>query len=97
MLAEDENKQHIIDEVYRKSVAQKDKKADEMVNYVKEIYGQFTDQQMSDKIAAMLTPEGTKAEVKIVYQTIEDLHKACLIIKVIGISQETIQLQVETK
>lgn len=76
-LLKDENKQHIIDEVYRKSVAQKDKKSDQMVNYVKEIYGQFSEQQVSDKIAEMLTPEGTKAEVKILYQTIEGLHQAC--------------------
>lgn len=76
-LLKDENKQHIIDEVYRKSVAQKDKKTDEIVNYVKEIYGQFSDQQVADKIAEMLTPVGTKAEVKIVYQTIENLHLAC--------------------
>ncbi|HTN68625.1 MAG TPA: hypothetical protein VLZ33_04090 [Dysgonamonadaceae bacterium] len=72
-----ENKQHIIDEVYRKSVEQKERKTDEMINYVKEIYNQFTDQQISDKIAEMLTPKGTKAKVEIVYQTIEDLHKAC--------------------
>ncbi len=50
---------------------------DEIKNYVKEIYGQFTDQQVADKIAEMLTPEGTKAGVKIVFQTIEGLHEAC--------------------
>ena len=76
-LLKSEDKQHIIDEVYRKSVAQKNKRPDEMVNYVKEIYGQFTDQKVADKIAEMLTPKGTKAEVQIVFQTIEDLHKAC--------------------
>ncbi|MGV8962914.1 MAG: amidophosphoribosyltransferase [Candidatus Saccharimonadaceae bacterium] len=76
-LLKTEDKQHIIDEVYRKSVEQKDKKSDEMVNYVKDIYSQFTDQQVADKIAEMLTPEGTKAEVKIVFQTIEALHIAC--------------------
>ena len=69
--------QHVIDEVYQKSLAQKDKKKEEIVNYVKEIYEPFTDEEISDKIALMLTPEGTKAEVKIVYQTIENLHKAC--------------------
>jgi amidophosphoribosyltransferase len=76
-LLKDEDKQCIIDEVYKKSVAQKNKKSDEMVNYVKDIYGQFTDQQVADKIAEMLTPEGTRAEVKIVFQTIEGLHEAC--------------------
>ena len=76
-LLKTEDKQHIIDEVYRKSVEQKNKKPAEMVNYVKEIYNQFSDQQVADKIAEMLTPKDTKAEVKIVFQTIEDLHKAC--------------------
>ena len=47
------------------------------MNYVKEIYAPFTDQEVSDKIAVMLTPEDTKAHVKIIYQTVEDLHKAC--------------------
>ncbi len=69
--------QHVIDEVYQKSLAQKNKKKEEIVNYVKEIYEPFTDEEISDKIARMLTPEGTKAEVKIVFQTIENLHKAC--------------------
>ena len=76
-LLKDEDKQYVIDEVYKKSVAQKNKKSDEIVNYVKDIYGQFTDEQVADKIAEMLTPEGTKAEVKIVFQTIEGLHEAC--------------------
>lgn len=76
-LLKTEDKQHIIDEVYRKAVEQKNKKSDEIVNYVKEIYSQFTEQQVADQIAEMLTPEGTKAEVQIVFQTIDNLHKAC--------------------
>ena len=76
-LLKDENKQYIIDEVYKKSVVQRDKKPEEIVNYVKDIYNEFTEQQVADKIAEMLTPEDTKSEVKIVYQTIQGLHKAC--------------------
>ena len=55
-LLKDENMQHVIDEVYRKCVAQKDKRPQEMVNYVKDIFGQFSEQQVADKIAEMLTP-----------------------------------------
>ena len=44
---------------------------------MKEIYAPFTDQEISDKIAEMLTPENTNAEVKIIYQTVADLHIAC--------------------
>jgi amidophosphoribosyltransferase len=76
-LLKEHDMRRVIDEVYRKSLAQKDKKKEEIVNYVKEIYEPFTEEELSDKIAQMLKPEGTKAEVKIVYQTIENLHKAC--------------------
>lgn len=76
-LLKERNLGHIIDGVYKKSAAQRNKPKEEIVNYVKEIYKPFTDQEISDKIAQMLTPQGTKAEVKIVYQTVEDLHKAC--------------------
>lgn len=76
-LLKERNLGHIIDSVYKKSAAQRNKPKEEIVNYVKEIYEPFTDQEISDKIAQMLTPQGTKAEVKIVYQTVEDLHKAC--------------------
>lgn len=69
--------QHIIDETYEKSVAQSRKKKEEIVNYVKDIYAPFTDEEISAKIAQMLTSEDIKAEVQIVFQSIEDLHKAC--------------------
>ncbi|MEG1540044.1 MAG: amidophosphoribosyltransferase, partial [Muribaculaceae bacterium] len=46
------------------------------VNSVKEIYAPFTDEEVSRKIAEMLTPDDTEAEVEIVYQTLEGLHKS---------------------
>ena len=76
-LLKERNLYHIVEEVYQKSKAQEDFNDADVVNYVKEIYAPFTDQEISDKIAEMLTPEDTKAEVKIIYQTVEDLHKAC--------------------
>lgn len=76
-LLKENGMQHIIDSVYRKSAEQRNKPKEEIVNYVKEIYEPFTDEQISKKIAQMLTPPGTKAEVEIVFQSIEDLHKAC--------------------
>ncbi len=76
-LLKERGMQDLIDDVYRKSLAQKDKKKEEIINYVKELYAPFTDEEISDKIAQMLTPEDTRAEVKIVFQSIEDLHKAC--------------------
>jgi amidophosphoribosyltransferase len=76
-LLKERGMQHIIDETYEKSVAQSRKKKEEIVNYVKEIYSPFTYEEISDKIAQMLTSADIKAEVKIVFQSIEDLHKAC--------------------
>ena len=76
-LLKERNLYHIVEEVYQKSKAQEDFRDADVVNYVKEIYAPFTDQEVSDKIAVMLTPEDTKAHVKIIYQTVEDLHKAC--------------------
>ncbi|WP_297869119.1 amidophosphoribosyltransferase [uncultured Flavobacterium sp.] len=76
-LLKERNLYHIVEEVYQKSKAQEDFRDADVVNYVKEIYAPFTDQEVSDKIAEMLTPEDTKAHVKIIYQTVEDLHKAC--------------------
>lgn len=76
-LLKERGMQYIIDETYEKSVAQSRKKKEEIVNYVKDIYAPFTDEEISAKIAQMLTSKDIKAEVRIVFQSIEDLHKAC--------------------
>ena len=66
-----------IRQVYQKSLDQVDKPKEQIVNYVKEIYEPFTDKEISRERARMLTPEGTRAEVIIVYQSLEGLHQAC--------------------
>ncbi len=76
-LLKERNMYHIVDEVYQKSKAQENYSDTDVINYVKEIYAPFTDQEISDKIAEMLTPEGTKAAIKIIYQTVADVHLAC--------------------
>ncbi|MFB6318660.1 amidophosphoribosyltransferase [Saccharicrinis sp. FJH54] len=76
-LLKDQGKQKVIDEVYEKCKAQQYLPKEEIVNYVREIYDGFTDEEVSAKIAEMLTPEDMKAEVQIVYQTVENLHEAC--------------------
>ena len=68
---------HIISNVYKKSKAQEGLPKEKIINYVKEIYQPFTAEEISCKIAELLTPEGTQAGVKIVFQSIEGLHKAC--------------------
>jgi amidophosphoribosyltransferase len=76
-LLKERNLYHIVDEVYAKCKAQEDFKDVDVVNYVTAIYEPFTDQEISDKIAEMLSSSEIKAEVKIIFQTVEDLHVAC--------------------
>lgn len=76
-LLRETGKENIINEVYKKCVAQKDLPKENIVNHVKEIYKPFTPEQISKKISEMLKPEDSKAEVEIIYQTIENLHIAC--------------------
>lgn len=66
-----------VEAIYKKCVAQVNSKDNEIINYVKEFYAPFTAHQISDKIGELLSPPEIKAEVKIIYQTIESLHKAC--------------------
>lgn len=68
---------HIVDEVYQQCKAQENLADAEVTNHVNAIYAPFSDREISDKIAEMLRPDDTKAEVKIIFQTVEDLHKAC--------------------
>nr|WP_294788873.1 amidophosphoribosyltransferase [uncultured Flavobacterium sp.] len=76
-LLKERNLYHIVDEVYAKCKAQADFADKDVVNYVTEIYGQFTPEEISDKIAEMLSSPEINAEVKIIFQTVEDLHVAC--------------------
>ena len=76
-LLKDRGKENIINEVYKRSKAQQDSPKEEIVNYVKEIYAPFTDEEVSDKIGELLKSSSINAEVKIVYQTVDNLHKAC--------------------
>ena len=66
----------LITSTYKKCKAQEDWKKEDVENYVKEIYAPFTDEEISDKIAEMITGPEIKAEVKLVYQSIEGLHNA---------------------
>jgi amidophosphoribosyltransferase len=76
-LLKDRGMLSLVDEVYKKSKAQENTPDAEVVNYVKDFYAPFTDQEISDKIAEMLSSEGIKADVKIIFQSVDNLHKAC--------------------
>ena len=68
---------YLIDDVYAKCKEQQGRPKEEMVNHVKEIYAPFTDEEISNKIARMITGEDVRAEVKVVFQTVSNLHRAC--------------------
>ncbi|NGY36486.1 amidophosphoribosyltransferase [Flavobacterium sp. XN-5] len=76
-LLKDRNLYHIVDEVYLKCKAQENYKDPDVINYVTAIYEPFQPQEISDKIAEMLSSPEINAEVKIIFQTVEDLHVAC--------------------
>ena len=67
----------LIDDVYRHCVEQRSLPKEEMVNYVKDIYAPFSDEDISQKMVEMLRPEGITTPIEIVYQSLEGLHRAC--------------------
>jgi amidophosphoribosyltransferase len=64
-------------DLYVEAKAQMLLPADQNVNLVKRIYEPFTDEEISNKITELLRPSNIQAETKIIYQTVENLHKAC--------------------
>ena len=75
-LLNDTQQTSVINDVYAKCKAQQELPKEEIINYVKLIYKPFTAQQISDKIAELVTAKGVTTDVTVIYQSIEDLHKA---------------------
>ncbi len=75
-LLEERGMQHVAEEVYEKCRNQDSVESGRIENYVKAVYAPFSDDEIADKISEMLTPSFVKAEVKIVFQTVNDLHSA---------------------
>ncbi len=76
-LLKETNQYNIVDEVYGKCKSQKEQNDTEIQNFVKEIYIPFTDVQISNKIAQMLKTEDISSNIEVIYQTVDNLHKAC--------------------
>ena len=76
-LLKEKYKENLLEEVLEKAIAENAKPSAEIRNVVKEIYKPFTPQEISDKITQLLLPANTKAEVQIIYQSIEGLHASC--------------------
>ncbi len=67
----------VLKEIYTKCLDSLSKEAKQVPNYVKEVYAPFSNAELELKISDLLRPQDMKAPVKILFQTIEDLHKAC--------------------
>ena len=76
-LLQEKNMQSVIQETYEKAKKQQNLPKEQIVNYVKDIYKPFTDEQISDKIAELLTPSYVSTKISIVYQKTNGLHDAC--------------------
>jgi len=76
-LLKENDKYHMIDEVYHKCKAQLELKDRKVKNYVKDLYSEFTADKISDKISELISDKTVKAKVKTIFQPIENLHKAC--------------------
>ena len=67
----------IVEEIYHKCKKQLEIADKDVVNHVKDLYAPFSDQEISDKIAEIISDENINADVKLIFQSVEDLHKAC--------------------
>ena len=76
-LLKETGREHVIWETYEKCQASLSMDKEKVENYIKAIYEPFTYEEISDKIAQIISPKDLKAEVKVIYQTLDNLHKAC--------------------
>ncbi len=76
-LLKENSKSHLLDETYQRCKAQLLLPKEEMKNEVQALYANFTDDQISQKIAEIVTPIGITPKVEVIYQSIEGLHNAC--------------------
>tara|TARA_B100000767_G_scaffold243426_1_gene241068 strand:- start:163 stop:2061 length:1899 start_codon:yes stop_codon:yes gene_type:complete len=76
-LHKDKGTDAIIEDIYHKCKKQLLLADAEVINHVKDLYAPFTDEQISDKIAQIITEEGISTKVKLIFQSVDDLHKAC--------------------
>ncbi|HWZ35573.1 MAG TPA: hypothetical protein VNW51_05400 [Mucilaginibacter sp.] len=76
-LLKEQGKEDVIADVYNLCKLSEALPKEKVINHVKAIYESFTDQEISDRIAQIITPKDIKAEVKVIYQTLDNLHKAC--------------------
>ncbi len=76
-LHKDRGTENIVDEIYKKCKAQEGECDTKQINHVKEFYSPFTDEEISDKVAEIISEDSITSEVKVIFQSVDDLHIAC--------------------
>ena len=76
-LHKDRGTSSIVEEIYLKCKEQVKLEDTVVVNHVKKLYAPFSDEEISDKIAEIIGSDGVRAKVKIIFQTVDNLHIAC--------------------
>jgi amidophosphoribosyltransferase len=76
-LLKDNKKEHLLDETYKRCKIAVELPKEEVKNELIELYNEFTYEEVSDKIAEIITPLNVEVKVQVIYQTIDNLHIAC--------------------
>ncbi len=76
-LLKDHNKEHLLQEIYDLCKEYNDQNILHTENLVQQVYKPFTTQQISDKVAELITPKNLNIPIQVIFQTIESLHHAC--------------------
>lgn len=76
-LLKEDDKLYLMDEVYTKCIAEENLPVEEMTNQVQALYSVYSDDEITNKISQLVTPDHITPEVQVIYQSIEDLHTAC--------------------
>lgn len=74
-LLKDKYKENLLEDVYHEVLANVE--SQDQPNYVQKLYNEFTDEEISAKITEIVRPDDLKADLEVVYQTVDNLHKAC--------------------
>lgn len=76
-LHEEQGNGSIVEEIYQKCKEQVALEDTVAINHVKKLYAPFSDEDISDKIAEIISDDGIRSKIKIIFQSVDDLHKAC--------------------
>lgn len=76
-LLHDRGMENTLDDIYNRCIELRHKNLLHTENVVRQVYKPFTTEEISQKIAALITPNDIGFPIELIYQTIEDLHESC--------------------